>query len=369
MQGFYCPPSFVVKPATVAPPSRYAGCARRASQILAFPAMSLAFALQAAPIHKAAKRITDAQGRTRVIVDFVDQARDVYPADSFPTFDLKKDRHQPQVQALVTAYEKRYGFKRAFMTSWVGASLTAYLTPKQIEQLSADANVRLLAEDYVGEFSAPPPWYPSWINGAPRAELSDWGRNAVNGKSVLPGSQRKVYIIDSGVAQHNDLASVLARVNVDANPPVVPAPVVGCYAHATHVAGIVGATVGNGKTRAGVYAGVNMVSVTAGFSYYQSEAASNCITTSTQLSASMLGLALDFIRWDTAVWQGYNSPVHIATMSLNSIGTGFNSDGTAQTNYSKLQQLVTRGFVLRYYLSPLCCSCSLRETRILILAA
>ena len=154
---FIAPPSFVVKPATVAPPSRYAGCAQRVSQILAFAAMSFAFALQAAPIHKAAKPITDAQGRTRVIVDFVDQARDVYPADSFPTFDLKKDRHQPQVQALVTAYEKRYGFKRAFMTSWVGASLTAYLTPKQIEQLSADANVRLLTEDYVGEFSAPPP--------------------------------------------------------------------------------------------------------------------------------------------------------------------------------------------------------------------
>ena len=50
-------------------------------------------------------------------------------------------------------------------------------------------------------------------------------------------------------------------------PPYLGAyPTVGCYAHSTHIAGIVGANADNNGPRAGVYAGVNMVSIAIGTS-------------------------------------------------------------------------------------------------------
>ena len=83
-----------------------------------------------------------------------------------------------------------------------------------------------------------------------------------------------VYVIDSGVADHSDFRDsngendIVTRTNVACGTSwecqlVDPTtyPVVGCYAHATHVAGIIGARANNDKTTAGVYAGVQMVSV------------------------------------------------------------------------------------------------------------
>ena len=344
--------------------------------------LSLVFALSLpsnawaeAAYHNAAKPIIDKQGRTRVIVDFTDGARDAYPRELLVNFDPKKDTQQPQVLALVTDYEQRYGFVREGLTTWVGASVTAYLTASQIEQLKADSNVKLLTDDEYQQFSAPatpPPWPPSWTNGTAWEELNDWGRTAVNGKEVLPGSYRKVYIIDSGVAFHSDLSSVSQRVNVNCgtggdcsgiatpSPSVTPPGIgvystVGCYAHATHVAGIVGASANGTAPRVGIYAGVNMVSIALG----QTQGVYNnawipCAFGGTNdynlngVTVSNIGFAFDFIAAQNQPTGPISGTANIATLSLNGGKLGF-TGGVAETNRSKLLAMVNPASSWHYF--------------------
>ena len=168
--------------------------------------------LAQAAYHKAEKPIVSKDGRTRIIIDFFDEASQAYPTTNLENFDPKTSTQHPQVLALVQDYEKKYGFTRESMTTWVGASVTAFLTPQQVERIKADRNVRLLTEHRYATFSSTPPWAPVW-NTAPWTELRNWGHQAVNGRVTTAATQRKVYIIDSGVAYHDDLPS-MQRVNV-----------------------------------------------------------------------------------------------------------------------------------------------------------
>lgn len=262
---------------------------------------------------------------------------------------------------MIKKYEEKIGFAREGLTTWVGASVTAYLTAAQIERLRADRNVRLLTEDEYVQFSAaatPGPWYPSWT-GSAWGELNDWGRTAVNGKSLLSGSGRKVYIIDSGVAYHSDLSSVSQRVNVNCGtgsdcsgisvswPGVGYYSKVGCYAHATHVAGIIGANADNGAPRVGVYAGVNMVSIALGGSQgtYDNQwipCASGGINeyALNGVTVSNIGFAFDFIAAQNQPTGPFTGATNIATMSINGGKLGF-TGGVAETNRTKLLQMVT----------------------------
>ena len=91
-------------------------------------------ALAEAPYLQAAQPITDTQGRVQVIIDFRDDAHVSYAGESplpvrpapgvTPAFF-----HQPRVLNLVADYETRYGFVRLGITSWVGNSVGAFLTP------------------------------------------------------------------------------------------------------------------------------------------------------------------------------------------------------------------------------------------------
>jgi hypothetical protein len=320
-----------------------------------------------APHHKESNPITDKAGRTRIIIDFTDAAREAYPRELLLTFDPKRDTQQPQSLALVKDYEKRLGFTRESMTTWVGASVTAFLTPQQVELLRADKNVQLLTEDGYMQYSTPPaaPWAAAW-NGAPWGELNDWGRRAVNGKVKLPGSTRKVYVIDGGVAYHQDLdvgsslSNTFPRVNVAcgsgadcsgqslAPHGVGGYPTVGCNGHATHVAGIIGALPNNGQTRMGVYAGVDMVSVAIGTSVGSRVANTwiPCAGGPTQLyeqsgaTYSSLGAAFDYIYFQNFPFTGVAKPVAIATMSMNTGRVGF-TNGFAEVNRAKLMRMVT----------------------------
>jgi hypothetical protein len=190
-----------------------------------------------------------------------------------------------QTLQLVEAFERTYGFKRTGMTSWVGNSVTAFLTVAQIERLQGDKAVKQISANTTHEFS----------NGSSACNLADplcrrmplagwgnvagnqwqsWGHQAVSGIVRSAGnSSRVVYVVDSGVAEHTDL-------NMHANFPRVNVacgaggdcdtvgsagdraqfPVVGCYAHGTHVAGIIGAK-DNASGTAGIYAGVKIRSV------------------------------------------------------------------------------------------------------------
>jgi hypothetical protein len=303
-----------------------------------------------APWHRAEKPIIDGEGRIRVIVDLMEEATERQLEAARPLierFDLKRDRHNPQALLAIEAFERRHGIEPQFrengrgerersnVTSWVGASVTAYLTAGQIEAIRRDPDVRLVTEDRLVRFSSNPPWWPSW-NGAPWTELNDWGWHAVGGRSASPNSQRVVWIIDSGVAHHADLGSVAARINLDGGSPV------GCYAHATHIAGIIGATSGNGQGRRGIYAGVTMVSINGGVGGL------GCDNTS---SADFVGRALDYVYSQSLVWYSGNHRPNVINLSINwGAQTGWwvapNGAYVAETNQPKIARAATPGFVI-----------------------
>ena len=208
-----------------------------------------------------------------MIVDFVANAHETYPGvtPKEPPRALKPGQYfpRPQVVNLVADYERKYSFVRQSMTSWAGSSVTAYLDDKQIAALLNDPNVQQVSQDTFSDLSAPMPWN-DFNSGV---EFYSWGRYAVNGKSASANSTRKIYVIDSGVAYHTDLPnSQVTRTNVYCSPSggcesvILPYwsttayPAVGCYGHATHVAGILAAP-NNNSGGSGVYAGAKIVSL------------------------------------------------------------------------------------------------------------
>jgi hypothetical protein len=91
-----------------------------------------------APYVKAEKPIKDEQGRVQVIIDFTDQAHLAYPG-KLPVLPVKGAElpaepkeffHTEKTLALVADYEKRFGFDRLSMTSWVGNSVTSFFANK-----------------------------------------------------------------------------------------------------------------------------------------------------------------------------------------------------------------------------------------------
>jgi hypothetical protein len=290
--------------------------------------------------------------------------------------------HVPQVLNLVADYEKRYGFTRSNMTSWVGNSVTAFLTRAQVERLSQDPLVALLTEDSYGTFSAPPPVPLPWGDVSTSGITRSWGAQATNSKPRST-SNRKVYIIDSGVAQHAALTSVVARKNVACagaapivNPPTAASqaaiaavaaaviagtcdtivnttysnspltwPVVGCYSHATHVAGIIGSDTASALGTVGVYPGVKMVSVSTvgaetNYSYGSGSpvpgfGAGWCSDQAAKIS--VMANALDYVFLDTLNNNG--GLVSVTNISMNSFRVGFTASNTPETNYSKLRNL------------------------------
>jgi subtilisin family serine protease len=276
--------------------------------------------------------------------------------------------HQPKVLNLVADFEKRFGFTRSGMTSWVGNSITGYLTTDQIAKLREDKAVHLISDNELGEFSAPPPYY----DFSPGTFTASWGSMAVIPHTKLSGSTRKVYVIDGGVAQHSNLPSVVARKNVacGASSPAFAAsgdcvytstsvanyPVVGCYGHATHVAGIIAGQANTGATY-GVYAGVNLVSVNVSesggnFQYGAGSPLGNgsssvvgwCATSVP--SPVTLGYALDYVYWDTAY--NNNGKLAVANISMNPGKMGWTlyaPTGTyiSEQNYLAVRKLATPG--------------------------
>ena len=209
----------------------------------------------------------------------------------------------------------------------------------------SDPLVEQVSEDEVNSLSSvSPPWSDhAYTAAGSGTETESWGVEAVNGKVFSGSTNRKIYIIDSGVALHDDLPQIL-RKNVacgsntgncsDTDPSTYP--VVGCYAHATHVAGIIGALAGGDyKTTRGVYAGFpNLVSL----SVLRRTGPDNCGSNEPgDFTVSAIGYALDYIYWDNAN-NNPNRTIHIATMSINTGGVQY-LYGTAGPNWAKLKNL------------------------------
>ena len=303
-------------------------------------------AIARAPYLQVEQPIRDSAGRILVIVDFVSTAHETYPGvtPKVPPLALKVGQYfpRPQVSNLVADYERKYSFVRRSMTSWAGSSVSAYLDGKQIEDLINDPLVQQVSQDRLSELSAPMPWY-DFNSGI---ESYSWGRYAVNGKIAPANSTRKIYVIDSGVAYHTDLPnSQVTRTNVECSPSggceyvippnwtTTPNPVVGCYGHATHVAGILAAPVNN-TGGSGVYAGANITSLNVTNVLNGARSEELCTSPKT-LTQTAVGNALDYVMQETL----YGTQMAVVNLSINSAGMGIASSGIPEPNWSKARNV------------------------------
>jgi subtilisin family serine protease len=300
-----------------------------------------------APIHRAAEPIKDALGRTEVIIDFnFDPSTDTEFDGTLTTpEELKWKSHQPKTVKFLNRYESRYGLTMSGMNSWTKSSLVGFVTQDQLEKLAKDKRVTLITENEYHEHSG----FFTASDSITTGESSSWGWSLTTSNTTLNAgsSERRIYLIDSGVALHDDL-NVVRRVNVACGTGVENCstststdayPVVGCYPHATHVAGIAGALSGNSKTARGVYPGVKIVSIAVGNATGTNSA--NAGKCSTGVTTAAIGFAFDWI-YKTLRIRTYHgdSRVPIINMSINPARLGFDGTGTAETNRAALLSLV-----------------------------
>lgn len=297
-----------------------------------------------AQIHRSQNPIIDAQGRVQMIIDFdFDPKSDTeFAHGTSPANEKKWDQHQGKIVNLLDHYEKLYGFTRSGMTSWAKTSATAFLDTQQVDRLVKDKRVSLLTENQFEKFS-------TWDNISVNGEFRSWGWQATtNNTPRISNSGRPIYIIDSGVGYHTDLSSVSSRVNMACGTSLTNCsdysatdnfPVVGCYPHSMHVAGIIGATAFNDKAGMGVSAGAIMISVSVvkvTASGYQGM----CANSTPQLDA--IGYALDYVyRQILTQSQQPNNGVPLVNISINPGRFGFMNDGSAETNRAALLKLAT----------------------------
>jgi hypothetical protein len=212
-----------------------------------------------APVYKAEKKIKDETGKVRYIVDLVEDT--VGKPQRFVTAAEKIDWHKARAAEQFDKVAKIRGIKLVGSTSWVGTSFVAYLDDKEVEQLKKDRQVAMLTEDRAVPLSAL--WNNTTESGS---ETRSWGLHALGIPSGSLTGGATVYVLDSGVEMHNDLPGLSNQNRLtafDTTSNGQPLNPTGCYPHATHVAGIIGAG-HNGIGVIGVVPGVQMVSVGLG---------------------------------------------------------------------------------------------------------
>ena len=309
----------------------------------------------AATVHRSAAPIKDVAGRVEVIVDFdFDPDRDTEFDEAITDAEYKPwAGHRKKAIKFLAKFEKKYGVKRSGMTSWTTTSMTAYVTSEQLDSITRDNRVVLVTENEHQSYSSFFVASDSIVSGS-TGESASWGwALTTNMNPLLAGSsERLVYVIDSGIANHADL-NVYKRTNVACGTGVENCsdgtsadqyPEVGCYPHATHVAGIVGAKYGNATTNIGVYAGVKLVSVgvQAASGANIGICASSALEVPGRPTVSTIGYALDWVRKSTLlrVQTLGDTRVPIVSMSINSGQIGYTNLGSAETNRAKLLSMV-----------------------------
>ena len=269
--------------------------------------------------------IKDQEGRIHYIVDLRDDATKDYPNIN-PPQDKFPEYHKPKMRHLLKDMEKQYALNATGLTSWVANSFSAYLTPDQVEKLKKDKRVTLVTQDSYAEYSS------VWSDSSYYGETTSWGTTAVGGGKAS-NNYFRVYVLDAGVGYHVDLPNVIERVSVNTTP-YINIPVVGCYAHATHVAGIIAAP-RNYLGVIGVDAGAQMVSVGLGQTV---DSAANCssypvTTTGSGPSVDSMSKGLDLIYSKLQQWGG----IGIVNISI----AGSVEFNTGRTLGNKLQSLAT----------------------------
>lgn len=198
-----------------------------------------------------AEPIKDAQGRIRYIVDLAEDFSG--KPETFKDVTELIDWHKANSARLIDDVVKLRGVDILGTTSLVGTSFTAYLDEKEADRLRKDKRVVRVTLDAHMAHSAL--WSNTATNGG---QLISWGRQAMGVSGNNSTGYATVYVVDTGVEAHGDLGGLVERTSAFAgiNPS-------GCYPHATHVAGIIGAS-NNSVGSAGVNPGVQMVSIALG---------------------------------------------------------------------------------------------------------
>ncbi|GHG62942.1 hypothetical protein GCM10012319_02100 [Comamonas sp. KCTC 72670] len=254
-----------------------------AGQVAAEPTLSRATVSAGAPVFRASgaasKVRRDANGRTQYLVDLHDAATSRMPASAAPPSDGFSSDQDVTARHLVDDLRLDFGFTPTAMTSFVGRSFTAFLTPEQVARLRRDARVQRLTENGPVELSA------VWSNTG-TAPTIPWGVHAVGGPRVSTRSHT-VYLLDMGAAPHSGLPFLERLTAVPGQSPT------GCYPHATHVAGIIGAqATAVPSSVVGVSSGAAIVSVAVGRG---GTATSGCSSEARNPDVADVALGLDLI--------------------------------------------------------------------------
>ncbi len=146
-------------------------------------------------------------------------------------------------------------------TSFVFPSFTAYLTEAEAKNYANDKRVTKITEDRYATTSSMGGKVEasSLLSGA---EVEGWGLAFMNNANPpLSTGQALVHVIDGGTESHPDLDTNRNNANnyYFVGPSQYYKNPVGCYPHATHVAGIIGAKK-NGVGAVGMVPGVNIIS-------------------------------------------------------------------------------------------------------------
>lgn len=268
-------------------------------------------------------RFVDAAARVRYIIDLEPWAAESY-LDRDPPADQLSAHHRPRLRHLAAELRDTYGVKAISATSWVGDSIVAHLDDDQLAALAVDPRVARLTADQPVALSA------LWTDGVTAAgDARSWGVAAVGGPRVATG-QARVYVVDVGVGHHADLDDVVA----ERLAPAGPQPV-GCYPHATHVAGVISAR-DNGRNVAGVLGGAPIVSV----STVTAQAPSAACGDPNAISSASVEAALDLVRARIAA----SGRVGVVNLSMNRAPSATSNlfAATASTG-AKLRALATPG--------------------------
>lgn len=213
-----------------------------------------------APIHKTHSKIKDAAGKVLYIVDLIEDTSG--KPHQFADGASKIAWHAARSAEQFDSVAKVRGIQLLGSTSLVGTSFVAYLDDKEVAQLSKDKQVSMITEDTA--ISPSSLWNNSVDPGT--SQTRSYGLQALGMSGAGSNGGATVYVLDSGVELHADLpglvnANRLTAYATDANGQLINPT--GCYAHSTHVAGIIGAG-NNGYGVIGILPGTTLVSVGLG---------------------------------------------------------------------------------------------------------
>jgi hypothetical protein len=222
--------------------------------------------------------VRDSAGRLAYTVMLYPESASSYPnsltrGSHFPSY------HKVQAVNEVRDIESYYGIHAIRMTSWVALSFTAFLTNEQAQVLARDPRVEKVYPDSIAKpsFNSLTDAGAVWNDYTSGGSVSSWGKMAVNPSTTQSAGTAYVYVLDGGVGQHQDLNVVewvepthtydcgtRAGANLDPCTVAKLKYMVGCYPHATAVAGIIGGKgiIGGRMTGSyGINPGVKIISV------------------------------------------------------------------------------------------------------------